>query len=72
MHLKIRYLYFLKIFFRFYSPEHNWRVHVINTNPNKSADEFNDLSQVEKYNMSEEEYNKKEDSVRAFMMKNKV
>jgi len=57
----------------YYSPSDQWRVHVLNTNPNKSAeDEYNDLSKVEKYVMSEEEYNKKEGSVRDFMMKNKV
>lgn len=56
----------------FYSPENNWRVHVVNKNPNKVADEFTDVSKVEKYNMSDEAYNEKQDSVRNFMMKNKV
>jgi len=56
----------------YYSPLNNWRVHVINTNPNRTEDEFSDVSKVEKYNMSEEDYLKKEDSVRNFMLKNKM
>lgn len=56
----------------YYSPENNWRVHVINKNPNKAEDEFSDVSKVEKYNMSEEDYLKKEDSVRNYMMKHKM
>jgi len=56
----------------FYSPADNWRVHVINTNPNRAEDEYQDVSKVEKYNMSEDDYLKKEDSVRNFMMKNKM
>lgn len=34
--------------------------------------EFSDTSNVEKYTLSEEEYNKKNDTVKAFLLKNKL
>lgn len=56
----------------YYSPLDSWRIHVINKNPNTVAGEFDDLSKVEKYEMAEDEYDKKQDSVRNFMKRNKL
>ncbi|XP_065661494.1 tubulin-folding cofactor B isoform X2 [Hydra vulgaris] len=56
----------------YYSPENNWILHVIDKNPNSKVGEFDDLSKVEKYELKEEEYDKREDSVRNFMKKNKM
>jgi len=56
----------------FYSPEDQWRVHVVDTNPSSVKGEFDDLSKVEKYEMNEDDYNNKKDSVRNFMRMNKV
>jgi len=49
-----------------------WRVHVIDQEPNKQLGEFDDLSKVEKFELNEEEYDKKQDSVRNFLKKNKL
>lgn len=47
------------------------RIHVVNTGPGR-RDEFSDLSQVEKYEMPDDEYEKRNDSVRAFKIRNKL
>ncbi|KXJ07531.1 Tubulin-folding cofactor B [Exaiptasia diaphana] len=55
-----------------YPVEDNMRIHVIDRDPKKIAGEFEDLSKVEKYEISEDDYSKKTDSVRAFKMRNKL
>jgi len=55
----------------YYSPQDQWRVHVIDKNPNSVKGEFEDLSKVEKYEITEDDYDKKKDSVRNFMRMNK-
>lgn len=56
----------------YYSPQDKWRLHVVDTNPTSIKGEFEDLSKVEKYEMSEDAYDNKKDSVRNFMRINKV
>ncbi|XP_050702958.1 tubulin-folding cofactor B-like [Eriocheir sinensis] len=50
--------------------EENYRIHV--TDSSKRQGEFEDLSKVEKYELSQEEYSKRDDSVRSFLLKNKL
>ncbi|XP_027223599.1 tubulin-folding cofactor B isoform X1 [Penaeus vannamei] len=50
--------------------EDNYRIHV--TDNTKKVGEFEDLSKVEKFELSEEEYAKRNDSVKAFLQKNKL
>nr|XP_002119217.1 tubulin-folding cofactor B [Ciona intestinalis] len=45
------------------------RIHVIDTNPQQT--DFTDVSQCEKYNMPDENYNSKRDTVRSFLKNNK-
>lgn len=54
-----------------YPVDDGMKIHVID-NSEKSKGEFEDVSQVEKYEIPEEEYAKRTDSVRAFKMKNKI
>lgn len=56
---------------RSYHVENGMRIHVIDTDPLKKAGEFEDLSKVEKFEISNEEYDNKTDSVRNFLRKNK-
>jgi len=56
----------------YYSPMDSWRLHVIDKNPQSERGEFDDLSKVEKFEISNEEYDKKQDSVRNFMKRNKM
>ena len=56
----------------FYPVEDFFRIHVIDTNPYVQKGEFEDTSRVEKMEMTEEEYSKKTDSVRAFKARNKL
>ncbi|XP_042242727.1 tubulin-folding cofactor B-like [Homarus americanus] len=53
-----------------FNVEENYRIHV--TDNSKKMGEFEDLSKVEKYELSEEEYSKRNDSVRSFLLKNKL
>ncbi|KAK8741564.1 hypothetical protein OTU49_002269, partial [Cherax quadricarinatus] len=53
-----------------FNVEENYRIHV--TDNSKKMGEFEDVSKVEKYELSEEEYSKRNESVRAFMVKNKL
>uniref|UniRef100_A0A0P4W9W7 CAP-Gly domain-containing protein n=1 Tax=Scylla olivacea TaxID=85551 RepID=A0A0P4W9W7_SCYOL len=50
--------------------EENYRIHV--TDKTRRLGEFDDTSKVEKYELSEGEYNKRNDSVRSFLVKNKL
>ncbi|KAL1916109.1 uncharacterized protein VTP21DRAFT_6113 [Calcarisporiella thermophila] len=52
--------------------ENYMRLHVGNTNPHKIKGQYTDLSQVKKYEMPEEEYVKRTDSVLAFKQRNKL
>ncbi|XP_068212336.1 tubulin-folding cofactor B-like [Palaemon carinicauda] len=53
-----------------YNVEENYRIHV--NDPSKKEGEFEDLSKVEKFELSEEEYAKRNDSVKSYLMKNKL
>ena len=60
------------MFYRGFYPVHDFmRVQIINTNPNHRKKEFSDVSLVEKFEITDEEYAKKSDTVRAFMIRNK-
>lgn len=42
----------------FYSPQDGYLIYVYDTNPNSLLKELEDLSQIEKYKMSDEDYDK--------------
>ncbi|GJP29420.1 hypothetical protein CLOM_g16683 [Closterium sp. NIES-68] len=52
----------------YYSPQNGYRLHVIDTDPTSAAASgwLEDTSLVEKYSISEEDYEKRDDSVRRF------
>ncbi|KAB7504958.1 Tubulin-folding cofactor B, partial [Armadillidium nasatum] len=50
--------------------EENYRIHVVDNS--KRVGEFEDLSKVQKFELSEDEYEKKSDTVRNFLLKNKL
>ncbi|CAI5457726.1 unnamed protein product [Closterium sp. Yama58-4] len=52
----------------YYSPQNGYRLHVIDTDPTSAAASgwLDDTSLVEKYTISEEDYEKRDDSVRRF------
>jgi len=50
--------------------EENYRIHV--TDNNKKIGEFEDVSKVEKFELSEDDYGKRNDSVRSFLLRNKL
>ncbi|KAG0235183.1 hypothetical protein BGW41_000893 [Actinomortierella wolfii] len=52
--------------------EDYWTIHVVDTNPTKVKGQFNDVSLVEKFEISQEEYEKRSDSVLAFKQRNKL
>ena len=49
-----------------YNPQEGFTVHVIDESGRTVTNEFDDVSQVEKYKISEEAYNKRDDTFRAF------
>ncbi|EDO40244.1 predicted protein [Nematostella vectensis] len=55
-----------------YPVDDNMRIHVIDRTPGVKPGQFEDVSKVEKFEISEEEYSQKADSVRAFKMRNKL
>eukprot|EP00042_Codosiga_hollandica_P017560 m.48735 g.48735 ORF g.48735 m.48735 type:complete len:257 (+) comp47783_c0_seq4:100-870(+) len=55
-----------------YPIESGMRIHVIDTNPFKTRNEFGDVSKVEKFEMADEDYAKRSDSVMAFKARNKL
>eukprot|EP00057_Strongylocentrotus_purpuratus_P030184 XP_780937.1 PREDICTED: tubulin-folding cofactor B [Strongylocentrotus purpuratus] len=55
-----------------YPVEDGMRIHVINKDNNRAAGEFEDVSRVEKFEISKDEYDKRADSVRAFKKKMKM
>ncbi|TPX55706.1 hypothetical protein PhCBS80983_g05089 [Powellomyces hirtus] len=48
------------------------RVEVVDLNPRRTKNAYNDVSQVEKFEITQEEYDKRSDSVRAFKKRNKM
>ncbi|XP_068173629.1 tubulin-folding cofactor B [Antennarius striatus] len=54
-----------------YPVDDNCRIHVIDTS-GRLMGEFEDVSKVEKYEMSEDSYDKRSDSARAFMKKHHI
>ncbi|KAJ3097669.1 hypothetical protein HK100_005289 [Physocladia obscura] len=56
----------------FYPVEDYLRIHVADTNPNRVKGAFTDVSQVKKFEISDEEYSKRNDSVRAFKQRMKL
>ncbi|XP_065183429.1 tubulin-folding cofactor B-like [Sycon ciliatum] len=55
-----------------YGALNGMRLQVVDKDPNQTAQQLNDLSQVEKVEMKEEDYEKREDSVRAFKRRMKL
>ncbi|KAJ3239521.1 hypothetical protein HDU81_005748 [Chytriomyces hyalinus] len=56
----------------FYPVEDYMRLHVTDSNPHRQKGAFTDVSLVQKFEISEEEYNKRSDSVRAFKQRMKL
>lgn len=55
-----------------YPVENGFRIHAIDNDPSKKLGDFEDTSQVEKYEISEEAYSKRSDSVLAFKKRMKM
>jgi len=49
-----------------YNPVEGYTVHVIDESGRTIANEFDDVSKVEKYKISEESYSKRDDTFRSF------
>lgn len=52
--------------------EEYWTVHVVDTNPSRIKGQFNDVSLVQKFELPDEEYEKRTDSVLAFKKRNNI
>jgi len=50
----------------YYNPHDNYNVHVIDLDPNSVLNNWDDLSQVEKYVISEQDYDKLPNNFRKF------
>ncbi|XP_033104981.1 tubulin-folding cofactor B-like [Anneissia japonica] len=50
----------------------NMRIHVIDKDPNRTVGEYEDVSKVEKFEITAQEYEARSDSVRAFKKRNKL
>ncbi|KAI8816689.1 CAP Gly-rich domain-containing protein [Fimicolochytrium jonesii] len=55
----------------YYPVEDFMRLQVTDLNPRRRRNEFSDVSQVEKFEITDAEYDKRTDSVRAFLKRNK-
>ncbi|KAI8139799.1 CAP Gly-rich domain-containing protein [Fennellomyces sp. T-0311] len=55
-----------------YPIEDFMRLHVLDTNPHRIKNQYTDVSLVEKYEMTTDDYNKRSDTVRAFKERNKL
>eukprot|EP01104_Vermistella_antarctica_P011837 TRINITY_DN3347_c0_g1_i1.p1 TRINITY_DN3347_c0_g1~~TRINITY_DN3347_c0_g1_i1.p1 ORF type:complete len:292 (-),score=66.97 TRINITY_DN3347_c0_g1_i1:374-1207(-) len=55
----------------YYSPLDNMRLHVVDRDPNHTVALLQDVSQVEKYEMSEKDYNARDNTVRKLKQKEK-
>jgi tubulin-folding cofactor B len=49
-----------------YGPQEGYTIHVVDSAPSSLLAQFEDVSQVEKYTISEEEYDKRDDTFRKF------
>ena len=49
-----------------YGATNDYTIHVVDSDPNPILADFNDVSQVEKYVMSDEDYAAREDSFRKY------
>lgn len=49
-----------------YGPQEGYTIHVVDSAPSSLLSQLEDVSQVEKYQISEEEYNKRDDTFRKF------
>ena len=52
-----------------YGPQEHYTLHVVDSAPSTFLSQFEDVSQVEKYQISESEYNKRDDTFRKFKEK---
>ncbi|KAF9395223.1 hypothetical protein BGX21_010024 [Mortierella sp. AD011] len=52
--------------------ENYWTIRVIDTNPSRVKGQYNDVSLVKKFELTEEEYEKRTDSVLAFKKRNHI
>ncbi|KAG0280436.1 hypothetical protein BGZ96_001564 [Linnemannia gamsii] len=52
--------------------ENYWTIHVIDTNPSRVKGQFNDVSLVDKFELADDEYEKRTDSVLAFKKRNNL
>ncbi|KAF9292956.1 hypothetical protein BGZ74_011904 [Mortierella antarctica] len=52
--------------------EDYWTINVVDTNPSRVKGQYNDVSLVEKFELAEEEYEKRTDSVLAFKRRNNL
>ena len=52
-----------------YGPQEHYTIHVIDSSPGFIFDDFEDTSKVEKFKISEEAYNKRDDTFRTFKKK---
>ncbi|CEP10949.1 hypothetical protein [Parasitella parasitica] len=55
-----------------YPVEDYMRLHVIDTNPHRVKNQYTDVSLVEKFELTNDEYEKRTDTVRAFKERNKL
>lgn len=53
----------------FYNPQDNYTIHVLDKNPNSMLKGIDDVSKIDKYTMSESDYDKLQDSFRKFKAK---
>lgn len=52
-----------------FGPQEHYTIHVIDESPGYNFEDFEDTSKVEKYQISEEDYNKRDDTFRKFKEK---
>lgn len=55
-----------------YPVEDYFRIHVVDLNPSATVGQFEDVSKVEKFELTDEEYSKRTDTVMAFKKRNKL
>ena len=53
----------------FYSPKDGYWIHILDLNPHSVLKDLEDVSQVEKFEISEEDYDKLPDNFRKFKQK---
>lgn len=51
----------------YYSPEDGWSIHIVDTDPSSILGQISDVSQVEKYMMSDDDYEQLPSSMRKFL-----